>query len=86
MAESAICILKNLWFLNYIHSLIVELSPYISTVIFDVREIVALVSATLVNTNCMQVVSIFILLHVLVNILDALLDRRNFGQSILTLF
>ena len=58
--ESTIRTLKHLSFTDFAHIFIVELPPFIVLMIFDEVEVVASISVSFVDTNCVQVIRTFI--------------------------
>lgn len=85
--KASVSALENFMFAHFAHSSIVELSPLVILVIFDIVEVVAAICVTFMNTNCMQEILTFqvILLNVPKDIFYTLLCLVNLYLDILPL-
>lgn len=86
--KASVSALENFRLANFTHSCVVELSPLVVFVIFDIVEVVAAVCVTFMNTNCMQEILTFqvILLNVPKDIFYIFLCFVDFRQDILSLY
>ena len=85
--KASVGALENFKFADFAHSSVVELSPLVIIVIFDIVEVVAAICVTFMNTNCMQEILTFqvILLNVPKDIFYSLLCLVNLRLDILSL-
>ena len=85
--KASVGALENFMFANFTHSCVVELSPLVVLVIFDIVEVVAAICVTFMNTNCMQEILTFqvVLLNVPKDIFDSLLCLVNLRLDVLSL-
>ena len=72
IGETSICTFKNFLLSHFAHSLIVEFSPFVVSMVFNEVEVVTTIGVSLVNTNCMNMICLLLLL----NIFE---DRINFS-------
>ena len=72
---ASLAVLKDLFFINGCNPDVVILAPYALVVIFDEGEVMATISATIMHTNCMQVV--WDVAQTLVRLIDSVCDLRD---------
>lgn len=68
MRKSTVSALKNFSFGYFIHSLVIEFSPLVVFVVFDVVEVMTSVCIALVNADGMKVVDVLVILNILENV------------------
>ena len=85
--KASVSALEDFMFAHFAHSCIVELSPLVVLVIFDIVEVMAAICVTFMNTNCMQEILTFqvVLLNVPKDIFYSLLSLVNLRLDILSL-